>query len=421
MGLHTGTPTLTDEGYVGVDVHRGARVAALAHGGQVLLTEATAALVPAGVAMRRSRPPPVQGLRRRRRTLLPARQTRRSRRCGRPGAVDLPIPTTRFLGRERELFEAVSLVARRATRVLLTSSGRAAPERRDSRSSSPDCSPRRRTAERCSCRSRRSATRRSSLSAIAERLGAPRGERSRRSPPGSARSRAHVVLDNLEQLLPDAARPLAELLAVAPTLRLARDESGAAADRGRDRARPAPDGREGRVRRSSSSVPTRSDPDVADTPVVHELVRRLDGLPLALELAAARVKLLAPEQLLERIGQRLDLLKGARDVDERHATLRATIAWSYDLLDDGRAGDLRALSRLPRAAARSRSPRASATPTSTRWPRCSTRASPSPCRPRRLGAALDARDDPRVRPRAAATSSPCSRSALRRMPRRVGS
>ena len=45
MGLHTGTPTVTGEGYVGVDVHRGARVAALAHGGQVLVTEATAALL----------------------------------------------------------------------------------------------------------------------------------------------------------------------------------------------------------------------------------------------------------------------------------------------------------------------------------------------------------------------------------------
>ena len=74
--------------------------------------------------------------------------------------------------------------------------------------------------------------------------------------------------------------------------------------------------------------------DVGDSPAVHELIRRLDGLPLAIELAAARVKLLGPEQLLERIAQRLDLLKGGRDADERHATLRATIAWSYDLLDD---------------------------------------------------------------------------------------
>ena len=74
-------------------------------------------------------------------------------------------------------------------------------------------------------------------------------------------------------------------------------------------------------------------PDIEDIRPVHELVRRLDRLPLALELAAARTKLLSPGQLLERLGQRLDLLKGGRDADERHATLRATIEWSHDLLD----------------------------------------------------------------------------------------
>ena len=63
MGLHTGTPTLTSEGYVGVDVHRGARVAALAHGGQVLLTEATATLVD-GRRSHRPRSASAEGLRR---------------------------------------------------------------------------------------------------------------------------------------------------------------------------------------------------------------------------------------------------------------------------------------------------------------------------------------------------------------------
>ena len=62
------------------------------------------------------------------------------------------------------------------------------------------------------------------------------------------------------------------------------------------------------------------------------LCERLDRLPLALELAAARTKLLTPDALLERLGSRLDLLRGTRDADPRHATLRATIAWSYDLL-----------------------------------------------------------------------------------------
>jgi tetratricopeptide (TPR) repeat protein len=66
---------------------------------------------------------------------------------------------------------------------------------------------------------------------------------------------------------------------------------------------------------------------------IRELCARLEGLPLALELAAARLTLLSPEQLLERLSQRLDLLKGGRDAHPRQQNRRATIQWSYDLLD----------------------------------------------------------------------------------------
>jgi predicted ATPase len=66
-----------------------------------------------------------------------------------------------------------------------------------------------------------------------------------------------------------------------------------------------------------------------------EICRRLDALPLALELAAARLALLTPEGLLERMKHRLPLLtRGARDLPERQQTLRNTIAWSYDLLSE---------------------------------------------------------------------------------------
>src|SRR5205814_8301142 len=68
---------------------------------------------------------------------------------------------------------------------------------------------------------------------------------------------------------------------------------------------------------------------------IARLCRRLDELPLALELAAARTHVLTTAQILDRLGQRLDLLKGGRDADPRQQTLRATIEWSYELLSDG--------------------------------------------------------------------------------------
>jgi predicted ATPase/DNA-binding XRE family transcriptional regulator len=84
-----------------------------------------------------------------------------------------------------------------------------------------------------------------------------------------------------------------------------------------------------RAARSQFRITTRN------APAVIELCRRLDGLPLAIELAAARVNLLPPEAMLARLGNRLALLTGgARDLPDRQRTLRATLDWSYDLLDE---------------------------------------------------------------------------------------
>src|SRR5439155_13646874 len=70
-------------------------------------------------------------------------------------------------------------------------------------------------------------------------------------------------------------------------------------------------------------------------PVVGEICRRLDGIPLAIELAAARVRGLTPQQILQRLSRRFDLLaSGQRDLPERQRTLRSTIDWSYDLLTE---------------------------------------------------------------------------------------
>ena len=84
---------------------------------------------------------------------------------------------------------------------------------------------------------------------------------------------------------------------------------------------------------------------------VAQICRRLDGLPLAIELAASKVKLLSPEQILQRLGSRLTLLKGgARDLPARQQTLRDTIGWSYELLDQPTARTFRALGTFAGAA-----------------------------------------------------------------------
>lgn len=85
-------------------------------------------------------------------------------------------------------------------------------------------------------------------------------------------------------------------------------------------------------------------PTDANAPVIAEICRRLDGLPLAIELAAARGRFLSPEAILARMERRLELLTGgATDLPERHQTMRDTIAWSYDLLSEPEAALFRLL------------------------------------------------------------------------------
>ena len=154
--------------------------------------------------------------------------------------------------------------------------------------------------------------------------------------------RALLLLDNAEHLLPAVAHEIARLRDVAgPTilvtsrerLQLQGEHVYAVPPLAED------EGVELFVTRARALEPA-----VQASRAVAELCSRLDNLPLALELAAARTVVFSPEQLLERLSQRLDLLKAGRDADPRQQTLRATIEWSYDLLDDTEQRLFRALS-----------------------------------------------------------------------------
>ena len=158
------------------------------------------------------------------------------------------------------------------------------------------------------------------------------------------------------------------------------------------------DSRELFVTRARAAVPEFEPDDHVD-----ELCARLDDLPLALELAAARTPLLTTSQLLDRLGERLDLLRGGRDAEGRQRTLRATIEWSYELLIAGGATVALSALDLPRRLDHTSRPSGFATPTSSCCSRSSTRASSGASVSGRFE---DARDNPRVRRRATRPGSP---------------
>ena len=198
-----------------------------------------------------------------------------------------------------------------------------------------------------------------------------------------------LVLDNLEQVV-ESAVELAALLQACPNLRLLVTSRELLRVDG-EIVYPVPALAEPEAVELFCAR-ARIEPDEA----VAELCGRLDNLPLALELAAARVSVLTPAQILERISQRLDLFRAGRDADPRQQTLRATIDWSYDLLSADEKRLFARTGRLPRRL-HARDRRAGRrTPTSPACSRSSTRA----CSGDTRRALLDAGDDPRVRPRA---------------------
>jgi predicted ATPase/class 3 adenylate cyclase len=383
MGIHTGDGRLDADGsYIGADVHRAARVAAAANGGQVLLSETTSALItdklPAGVELRGLGEHRLKDLRPERicelvidglRTEFPPIRSLDRR------PNNLPTQLTSFVGRDAELAEAERLLE--STRLLtLTGPGGTGKTRLSLQLAAnvsdgyPDgiwfvaLEP----------------VRDPSLIAgtILTTLGlVESGGRSAREILSEwlAPKRALLVLDNFEQVI-DGAPVVADLLRAAPLL-TAIVTSRAALRVSGEQEYPVP-GLPAPVdvlalsdlekmnlpagdRRLDAANATQYEavrlfiaralavrPDFRVTndnaPAVAGIAARLHGMPLAIELAAARVKLLAPDAILERLEHQLGVLaSGSRDVPQRQQTLRGAIAWSHDLLTDG---ERRLLARL---------------------------------------------------------------------------
>jgi predicted ATPase/class 3 adenylate cyclase len=358
IGIHTGEPLAAPPRYVGLDVHRAARIAAAAHGGQVVLSPVTAGLLDDGqvggvrlldLGLHRlkdlSEPQRLfqlagKGLEER----FPPLRTLERRQ------TNLPVQQTSFVGRERELTEVVSLLAEPhlrlvtltgpggtgKTRLALQAAGSQVDEFTDgvfvvflAAVREPDGV--------VSAVAQALGLREQAGETLTETLASFLGERE-----------LLLVLDNFEQVV-EAAPLLAGWMAAASGLRLlvtsrvALRLSGEMIYDVHPLNLPA-EGAVEPVRLAESEAALlfaararAARPDFAITDenaaAVAEICSRLDGLPLALELAAARVRVLSPQALLARLDRRLGMLTGgARDLDQRQQTMAAAIAWSYDLL-----------------------------------------------------------------------------------------
>ena len=321
VGLHTGTPLVTDEGYVGVDTHRAARIAAAGHGGQVLISASTASLLELELRDLGEH---------RFKDLAAAERVYQLGASEFPALMslyrtNLPIPATPFLGREQELVEVLALLSSEDTRLLtLTGPGGTGKTRL-------------------------------ALHAVAEASDqfpdgvfwvplAPLGddalvlEQAAQAVGSEEELAAHVgdkrlllLLDNFEHML-SAAPGVADVLAACPNLVVvvtSRELLQLKAEH--VYAVPTLDEQDGVTLFLARARAVTPDLDANGT--VAALCARLDNLPLALELAASRTRHLTPEQLLERLSKDLDLLRGGRDADPRQRTLRATIEWSFELLE----------------------------------------------------------------------------------------
>jgi predicted ATPase/class 3 adenylate cyclase len=342
IGLHTGEPRLVDGRYVGLDVHHAARVMAAGHGGQVLLSESTRALLDEDVHLRDLGEHRLKDLSHPQRLYqlevdgLPAEFPPLKTLDNRP--TNLPVQPNELIGRQRELEEAAALLTNGVRVLTLTGTGGTGKTRLAVQLAAEviEAFP--------------NGVFFVSLAPVRDwELVAPTIARTLglREQPGEtvletldgylADKELLLVLDNFEQVLP-AAPALSGLCAAAPGLKLLATSRTPLRLSG-ERTFPVPplDLPES-VRlfaERAHAATLEFDVTEENEQAVAEICRRLDGLPLAIELAAPRIRSLPPAALLRRLDQRLKLLTGgAQDLDERQRTLRAAIEWSYELLPE---------------------------------------------------------------------------------------
>jgi predicted ATPase len=314
MGLHTGAPHVGKEGYVGQDVHLGARIAASAHGGQVVLSQTTrdcaqVEVLDLGEHRLKDFTEPVWIFQLGEERFPPLKTI---------SNTNLPHPASSFVGREREVGEVASLLREGARLLTLTGPGGSGKTRLSIEAASELVPYFKNGVFWVGLASLRDPT--LVVESVAQTLGTKNG------------LAAHVgerelllLLDNFEQVV-DAAPELSSLVEVCPNLKVLVTSRELLRIRGEVEYRVPPLAEPEAVELFAERAQLDADETVA------ELCHRLDNLPLAVELAAARTSVLSPAQILERLSRRLDLLKGGRDADPRQQTLRATIEWSYRLL-----------------------------------------------------------------------------------------